>query len=87
MNISTRDKVYFLIYLRSITHEGTKLGQLIDICKDNNFQESFLNLATYSITNFVRIPVFHFFGKVNEGQLKMVNVNYSKWPDLAILSF
>ena len=23
----------------------------------------------------VKIPVFHFFEKVNEGQLKMVNVN------------
>ena len=28
-----------------------------------------------------------FFEKVNKGQLKMVNVNYGKWPDLAILLF
>ena len=37
------------------------------------------NLATcsnYSITNHVKIPVFHFMEKVNKGQLKMVNVNF-----------
>ena len=35
------------------------------------------NLATsfkYSITSYVKIPVFHFFEKVKKGQLKMVNV-------------
>ena len=48
------------------------------------------NVATYynySITNSVKILLFHFFEKVNKGQLKIVNVNYSKWPDLTILSF
>ena len=42
---------------------------------------SFFNLPTcsnYSITNYVKIPVFHFFEKVNKGQLKMVNVNHEK---------
>ena len=37
------------------------------------------NLATcynYSITNYVKIPVFHFVEKVNKGESKMVNVNY-----------
>ena len=37
------------------------------------------NLATCSnssITNYVRIPVFHFFERVNKGQLKMLNANY-----------
>ena len=37
------------------------------------------NLATYSnylITNYIKIPMFHFFGKVNKGQSKMVNVNF-----------
>ena len=46
-----------------------------------------LDLATcsnYSITNYVKIPVFDFFEKVNQRHLKMVNVNYEKWPDLAI---
>ena len=54
----------------------TKLGQLIDISKDNNFYESFeqfggavatlqflFNLATcsnYSITNYIKNPLFHF---------------------------
>ena len=56
------------------THSVTKLGQLIDINKGNNFQEFFwtiwrtgtkfqalFNLATssnYSITNYVKIPMF-----------------------------
>ena len=37
------------------------------------------NLAmcyNYSITNYVKIPVFHFLEKVNKGESKMVNVNY-----------
>ena len=29
-----------------------------------------------SVLPLVKIPVFHFFEKVNKGQLKMVNVNY-----------
>ena len=33
------------------------------------------------------MPEFHFFEKVNKEHLKGVNVNYQKWPDLAILSF
>ena len=52
------------------------------------------NLATcsnYSITNYIKIPVFHFFlflffEKVNKGHFKMVNVKQQKWPDLTILS-
>ena len=73
------------------THEVTKLGQLIDISKDNNSVISWtikrtetrvqvlFNLATcpnYSITKYFKIPVFHFFEKVNKGQLKMVYVNH-----------
>ena len=37
------------------------------------------NLATrsnYSITNYIKIPEFHFFEKVNKGQLKTVKVDY-----------
>ena len=34
------------------------------------------SLATYSVINDVKIPLFHFFEKVNKGQLKMVNVSY-----------
>ena len=74
------------------THEVIKRGQLIDINKGNNFQESFLtiwrtgamfqilfNLATcsnYSITNYLKIPVFHFLENANDGHLKLINVNY-----------
>ena len=39
------------------------------------------------MTNYVKIPVFCFFEKVNKGQLKMVNVNYEKWVDLVLLLF
>ena len=35
-----------------------------------------LTCSNYSITNYGEIPVFHFFEKVNQGHLKMVNVNY-----------
>ena len=46
------------------------------------------NLETcynYSVTNYVKVPVFHFFEKVNNGHLKIVSANYQKWPDIAIL--
>ena len=36
-----------------------------------------LNLPTssnYSVTNYVKIPVFYYFEKVNKGHLKMENV-------------
>ena len=74
------------------THKATKLGQLTDICKGNNCQESFeqfggLELSSssrsnsaicynYSITNYVKIPVVHFLENVNKVQLKLVNLNY-----------
>ena len=28
--------------------------------------------------NYIKIPVYYFFEKVNKGQLKMVSVNYEK---------
>ena len=84
-------------------HGITKLGQLIDISKGNNFQESyeqfgelrlnsrsFFNLATcsnYSLTIYVKIPVFHAFEKVNKGQLKNGKCQLLKYPDLALLYF
>ena len=37
MNISTRDNVHFWIYLLNHNYEVTKLGQLIDMSKGNNF--------------------------------------------------
>ena len=82
----------FEYIFRTTTHCITKLGQLIYISKGNNFQESFgqfgglglsprpfFNLATcsnYSITNYVKITVFHFFEKVNKWHFKMSNINY-----------
>ena len=74
------------------THWDTKLGQLINTNKGNNLQEIFrtiwktgakfqvlYNLATssnYLITNYVKIPVLHFFEKANKGHLKLLNLNH-----------
>ena len=74
------------------THEVTKRGQLIDISKGNNFLVIFWTIwrtgtrfqvlfhlrtcCNYTITNYVKIPVFSFFEKVNKGQSKMVNFNH-----------
>ena len=68
-------------------HEVTKLGQLIGTNKGNNFSIIFwtiwrtgvrsqvlFNLAScpnYSRTNYVKIPVFHFFDKMNKGHCKL----------------
>ena len=46
------------------------------------------NLATYfnySITDYVKFPMFHFFERVNKREVKMVNTNYSKLTDLVTL--
>ena len=68
---------YFLGFFRTIWRTGAKFQVLFNLA----------TCSSYSITNYVNIPVFHFFGKVNKAQLKMVNVEYQKWPDLAMLSF
>ena len=73
-------------------------GQLIGISKDNIFLKSFerfgglgLSCKSFSIYPLlqllVKIPGFHFFKNGNKGQLKVVNVNYEKMSELAILSF
>ena len=31
--------------------------------------------------------MFHYFENMNKGHLKMLNVKYKKWPDLAIFHF
>ena len=33
------------------------------------------------------ILVFHIFEKVNKGDLKMVNVNDKKWPELSLFFY
>ena len=60
----------------------------MDVSKGNSFQEFFeqfgglvlFSLAArsnYSMANYVKIPVFHFFfEEVNKGQLNVVSVNY-----------
>ena len=92
MSNSIWDRVHFWIYLlnhNSLTHltwliDRYKLGQ--------NFSEIFwtiwrtgakfqahFNLATcsnYSITTYVKFPVFYFFERMNKEELKMVNINY-----------
>ena len=90
MSISTWDKVHFWIYLlnhNSLSHhtwptDRYKQGQYFSgifwtiLRTRGKFQDLF-NLTTcskYSITSYVKIPVFHFFEKVKKGQLKMVNV-------------
>ena len=103
MNISTLDRVPFWPYLlnhnslscqtwpidRSKQYEKCSgIFQTIWII-GAKFQVTFYltTCSYYLITNYVKIPVFYFFENVNKGHLKMVNVNYKKWPDLAILSF
>ena len=67
----------FSAIFRTIGRTGAKLQVL-------------LNLATYSdssITNNVKILVFHFSEDVNKRNFKMVNVNYLIESDLAILLY
>ena len=92
MSISTWDKVHFSIYLLnhdSWCHQTWpvdryKQGQKFSVIfwtiwrTGARFQVLF-NLATcpnYSITKYIKIPVFHFFEKVKKRQLKMVYVNH-----------
>ena len=86
MSISAWDEVHFWIYLERqiISHQTWpvdryKQGQKFSVIfgtiweTGTRFQVLF-NLATcpnYSITKYAKIPVFHFFEKVNKTQLKM----------------
>ena len=79
------ETVHFWIYLWTKSHEVTKLNQLINISKGNNFREFFeqfgglgLSSRSYLVTNYVEIPVAHFCEKVNKRQLKIVKNNYCK---------
>ena len=89
ISISTWDRVHFLIYLlnhNSVSHhtwptDRYKQGRYFSAifwttCRTGAKLQVLSNLATfkYSITSYVKIPVFHFFEKVKKGQLKMVNV-------------
>ena len=86
MSIRTWDNLHFLIYLLNHNSQGHqtwsvdryKQGQYFSVIfwtiwrTGARFQVLF-NLATcpnYSITKYVKIPVFYFFEKVNKGQSK-----------------
>ena len=103
MSMSTWDRVHFWIYLlnhKSLSHqtwpidiykEGQHFSGIFQKIRwaRAKFQFHF-NLVTctdYSIINYIMILVFHIFEKVNKGDLKMVNVNYNKWPELSLLPY
>ena len=90
--VSTWDRVHFLICLlnhSSLNHQTWstdryKQGQYFSeifwtIWRTGAKFQALFNLTTcsnYSMTNYVKFPVFHFFEMVNKGELKMVNINY-----------
>ena len=92
MSISTWDRLHFWIYLlhhTSLSHHTRPTdrykqrqyfsGIFSTIWRTGTKLQVLFNLATcsnYSITTWVKIPVFHIFEKLNKGQLIMVNVNY-----------
>ena len=94
MSISIWVNVHFWIYLlnhNSLSHQTWstdryKQGQYFSeifstIWRTGPKFQAFSNLATclnYSIANYVKCPVCHFFEKVNKGKLKMVNIKYLK---------
>ena len=84
----------------SLESKLTRLGQLRDINKGNNFQESFEQcgelrpspfqfnklLQLLKLQKMSRFQYLIFFKKMNKGHLNMINVKYQKWPDLVIMS-
>ena len=92
MIISTWDRVYFWICLlnhNSLRHQTWpvdryKQGQYFSgifwtIWRTGTKFQVLFNLAAcsnYFITNYITIPVFHFFEKVNNGHFKMLNVSF-----------
>ena len=92
MSISTWDKCTFWIYLLNhswLSHQtwpidwykpGQQFSEIFwTIWRTGAKFQVLFNLATcsnYSITNYVKILVFHIFEKVNKGNLKMVNFIY-----------
>ena len=91
MSISTWDKVHFWIYLLNHNlwshqtwptdryRQGQKSSVIFwAIWRTGVRFKVLFNLVTcpnYSITNYVKISVFHFFEKVNKGHLKIVKFN------------
>ena len=95
MSLSTWDTVHFWIYLlncNSLTHQTWpidryKWGQCISeifwtIWRTENKFQALFSIATcsnYSITNYVKFTMFHFFERVNKGELKIVNIKLLKF--------
>ena len=57
---------YFSEIFWTIWRTGAKFQALFNLAACSN----------YSVTNYVKFPVFKFFERVNKGELKMVNVSY-----------
>ena len=92
MSISIWDKMHFWLYLFNHSSLSHRIWSIHRYKQGKQFSGIFwttwrtgtrfqvlFNLATcsnYSITNYVKISVFHFFENVNNWQLKMVTVNY-----------
>ena len=86
MSISIWDRVRFWIYLlnnNSLTHQTSSInrykqgeyfsGIFCTIWRTGAKFQTLFNLATcsnYSITNYVKFSVFHFFERGNKGNLK-----------------
>ena len=67
-----------LTYIHTYKQGQYFLGIFWTIWRTGDKFQVLFNLATcynYSITNYIKIPIFYFLKKVNKGHLKMVNVN------------
>ena len=89
MSISTWDRSHFWISFKphlikspNLVNDRHKQGQYFSKIFLNDVKclgQVLFNLATcsnYSITKYVKFSVFHFFERVNNGDLKMVNINH-----------
>ena len=92
MSFSTWDRVHFWICIlnhNSLSHQTWptdryKHGQLFlgifwTVWRTGANSQVLFNLATcsnYSITNYIKIPLFNFIEKVNKGHFEMVNVTW-----------
>ena len=92
MSIITWDRVHIWIYLLNHYSLSNQTWSIVRYKQRHYFPEIFwtiwrtgakfqahFNLATcsnYSVTNYVKFPVFNFFERVNKLELKIVNINY-----------
>ena len=92
MSIITWDRVHIWIYLLNQYSLSNQTWSIDRYKQRHYFPEIFwtiwrtaakfqahFNLATcsnYSVTNYVKFPVFNFFERVNKLELEIVNINY-----------